>query len=58
MQKTMQEELDYLVQWVGWDKEKQEGIRANYASDREDDIDMLFSEILAKESVLDKNKRK
>lgn len=58
MQKTMQEELDYLVQWVGWDAEKKEGIRANYASEREDDIDMLFSEILSKESVLDKNKRR
>jgi ATP-dependent 26S proteasome regulatory subunit len=58
MQKTMQEELDYLVQWVGWDSEKKEGIRANYASEREDDIDMLFSEILAKDSVLDRNKRR
>lgn len=58
MQKTMQEELDYLVQWVGWDNEKKEGIRANYASEREDDIDRLFSEILAKDNVLDKNKRR
>ena len=58
MQKTMQEELDYLVQWVGWDEEKKEGIRANYASEREDDIDMLFTEILSKPSVLDKNKKK
>jgi SpoVK/Ycf46/Vps4 family AAA+-type ATPase len=58
MQKTMEEELNYLVQWVGWDKEKNDGIRANYASEREDDIDMLFTEILSKESVLDKNKRR
>jgi ATP-dependent 26S proteasome regulatory subunit len=58
MQKTMEEELNYLVQWVGWDKDKNEGIRANYASEREDDIDALFTEILKKESVLDKNKRK
>jgi SpoVK/Ycf46/Vps4 family AAA+-type ATPase len=58
MQKTMQEELDYLVQWVGWDEDKKDGIRANYASEREDDIDRLFTEILAKDSVLDKNKRR
>jgi SpoVK/Ycf46/Vps4 family AAA+-type ATPase len=58
MYKTMQEELDYLVQWVGWDSDKKEGIRANYASEREDDIDALFSEILAKDSVLDRNKRR
>jgi ATP-dependent 26S proteasome regulatory subunit len=58
MQKTMQEELDYLVQWVGWDAEKKDGVRANYASEREDDIDMLFTEILSKENVLDKNKRR
>lgn len=58
MQKTMQEELDYLVQWVGWDDDKKDGIRANYASEREDDIDRLFTEILAKDSVLDKNKRR
>lgn len=54
VQKTMQEDLDYLVQWVGWDEEKKEGIRANYASEREDDIDSLFNEILAKPSVLKK----
>jgi len=54
MQKTMQEELDSLVKWVGWDSDKKEGIRANYASNREDDIDMLFSEILAKETKEDK----
>lgn len=54
VQKTMQEELDYLVQWVGWDEEKRDGIRANYASEREDDIDALFNEILSKPSVLKK----
>ncbi|MDD5650022.1 MAG: AAA family ATPase [Candidatus Nanoarchaeia archaeon] len=54
VQKTMQEDLDYLVQWVGWDDEKKDGIRANYASDREDDIDALFNEILSKPSVLKK----
>lgn len=54
VQKTMQEDLDYLVQWVGWDEEKKDGIRANYASEREDDIDALFNEILAKPSVLRK----
>jgi SpoVK/Ycf46/Vps4 family AAA+-type ATPase len=56
IQKTMQEELEYLVQWVGWDESKKDGIRANYASEREDDIDVMFNEILAKESVLQKNK--
>jgi hypothetical protein len=54
VQKTMQEDLDYLVQWVGWDDEKKDGIRANYASEREDDIDALFNEILAKPSILKK----
>lgn len=58
VQKTMQEELDYLVQWVGWDVEKKDGIRANYASEREDDIDVLFNEILSKPSIFDKNKRR
>ena len=56
MQKIMQEELDYLVQWVGWDSNKNDGIRANYASEREDDIDRLFTEILSKENVLGKKK--
>jgi len=55
--KTMQNELDYLVQWVGWDDKKKDGVRANYASSREDDIDQLFAEILAKDSVLDRKKR-
>jgi len=49
MQQIMKEELDYLVQWVGWDPDKKEGIRANYASETEDDIDALFSEILSKD---------
>jgi SpoVK/Ycf46/Vps4 family AAA+-type ATPase len=50
IQKTMKEELDYLVQWVGWDENKKDGIRANYASEREDDdIDSLFKEILNKQ---------
>jgi len=57
IQKTKQEELDYLVQWVGWDNDKKEGIRANYASEREDDIDALFNEILSKPSVLGNDKR-
>ena len=54
VQKTMQEDLDYLVQWVGWDEEKKDGIRANYASEREDDIDALFNEILSKPNVIKK----
>jgi AAA+ superfamily predicted ATPase len=58
IQKTKQEELNFLVQWVGWDNEKKEGIRANYASEREDDIDTLFNEILSRPSVLDKDKRR
>ena len=58
IQKTAQEDLDYLVQWVGWDNEKKDGIRANYAAEREDDIDVLFQEILSKDSVLDRNKRR
>lgn len=57
MQKTMQEELDYLVQWVGWDPDKKDGIRANYASEKEDDIDQLFTEILSKPSIVDKKNR-
>jgi len=46
----MHEDLSALVQWVGWDDSKKDGIRANYACDREDDIDALFTEIMKKGS--------
>ena len=29
---TAKEELDYLYEWVNWDKEKKDGVRARYAS--------------------------
>jgi len=29
---TMAEQLNYLLQWVGWDEEKRDGIRARFAS--------------------------
>ena len=46
----MHEDLSALVQWVGWDDSKKDGIRANYACNREDDIDALFTEIMKKGS--------
>ena len=30
--KTMAEQLKYLMEWVGWDPEKKDGIRARYAN--------------------------
>jgi ATP-dependent 26S proteasome regulatory subunit len=36
--KTCQEDLEYLYQWVGWDKEKNDGIRARYSSAARKDV--------------------
>jgi SpoVK/Ycf46/Vps4 family AAA+-type ATPase len=58
--KTMENEIKYLIQWVGWDDKKQEGIRANWANKREDvsdDIDNMINEIMSSPSVLDKGKK-
>lgn len=51
--KTMDEEIKYLVQWVGWDEERKQGIRASWANDRQDsDIDTMLAEILASDDVV------
>jgi SpoVK/Ycf46/Vps4 family AAA+-type ATPase len=48
--KTMEDDIKYLVQWVGWDEDKKDGIRANYANVREedekDDINVMLNEVL------------
>ena len=56
----MEDEIKYLVQWVGWDDEKKEGMRANWANKRDegDDIDKMLQEIRNSESVLKDEKRK
>ena len=36
---TMSEQLQYLLEWVGWSEEKEDGIRARFAS-RPDSLDM------------------
>jgi len=65
---TMKDEINYLVQWVGWNEDKQEGIRANWASKRskngdsvcvDSDIDDMLDSILkSDEDYLDKKKKK
>jgi len=49
--KTMEDDIKYLVQWVGWDEDKKDGIRANYANRREedekDDINKLLNDVLS-----------
>jgi SpoVK/Ycf46/Vps4 family AAA+-type ATPase len=46
--KTMEKQLEYLVKWVGYDKERNEGIRARFANNETDEIDELFKEVLSK----------
>jgi SpoVK/Ycf46/Vps4 family AAA+-type ATPase len=58
--KTMDEEIKYMIQWVGWDEEKQQGIRASWANKREvieNDIDVLINEVMNAPSILKKDKR-
>jgi SpoVK/Ycf46/Vps4 family AAA+-type ATPase len=49
--KTMKDQIEYLVKWVGWDEDKKNGIRANYANvtNENDDIGKMLTEILNKE---------
>lgn len=63
--KTMEDDIKYLIQWVGWDESRKDGIRANYANIREtdiqidDDINNLLNEVLSsKENYVDKFKNK
>lgn len=50
---TMAEQLNYLLKWVGWDEEKQDGLRARFASKTEssdmsrirDQIDKLINDV-------------
>jgi hypothetical protein len=44
----MEKQLEYLVKWVGYDKERNEGIRARFANNETDEIDELFKEVLSK----------
>lgn len=52
--KTMEKQLEYLVKWVGHDKERNEGIRARFANNETDEIDQLFKEVLSKVADDDK----
>jgi intein/homing endonuclease/AAA+ superfamily predicted ATPase len=45
--KTMEKQLEHLVKWVGFDKERREGIRARFANNDMDEIDALFNEVLS-----------
>lgn len=46
--RTMAEQLKFVLDWVGWDDEKQDGIRARYANPTEkSDVDRVNSEIEA-----------
>ena len=61
--KTMEDDIKYLIQWVGWDDEKKDGIRANYANvrdeDESDDINKLLSDVLNSDvNYLDKQKKR
>lgn len=38
LSKTSEDEINYLYDWVGWDEEKKDGIRARYASKARKDI--------------------
>ena len=43
---TMAEQLKYLLEWVGWDEDKRDGIRARYANVTETlDMGKIKSEI-------------
>ena len=45
--KTLEKQLEHLVKWVGFDKERREGIRARFANNDMDEIDALFTEVLS-----------
>jgi SpoVK/Ycf46/Vps4 family AAA+-type ATPase len=53
---TMEDEIKYIYQWVGWDETKQNGIRATYANEKNegDDIDTLLQDALKAEPIVDK----
>lgn len=53
--KTMEKQLEYLIRWVGYNKETNDGIRARFANENKDDIDELFDSILKKTNSNDKN---
>jgi len=60
---TMEDEIKYLIQWVGWNNDKKDGVRANYANTREedetDDINSLLNDVLnSKEDYSQKFKKK
>lgn len=44
--RTMAEQLKYLIDWVGWDEDKQDGIRARYANPTgKNEVDRVNAEI-------------
>jgi len=46
--KTMGPQLEHLIKWVGHDQERNDGVRARFANDNDDDIDRLFADVLQK----------
>lgn len=44
--KIMEKQLQHLIKWVGYDKEKRDGVRARFANNEVDEIDALFMEVL------------
>ena len=51
--KTMEKQLEYLIKWVGYDEERKDGVRARFANNEMDEIDVMFKEVLAKVSNQD-----
>jgi SpoVK/Ycf46/Vps4 family AAA+-type ATPase len=55
--KTMEKQLEYLIKWVGYDKERNDGVRARFANNEMDSIDALFAEILEKSDNAPENQQ-
>jgi len=46
--KIMEQQLQHLIKWVGHDQRRNDGVRARFANDEDDDIDSMFKDILNK----------
>jgi ATP-dependent 26S proteasome regulatory subunit len=44
--RTMDQQLQYLIKWVGYDDRTKDGVRARFANNEIDEYDQLFREIL------------
>lgn len=55
--KTMEQQLQYLVEWVGYDTERNDGVRARFANNDADEIDKLFAEVLLKSKSSSENQQ-